>query len=251
MERVQAGNGGAAVKAGNHSSQKSAGGGGGANQAPLGAPVAEERFTRQDGYLYVFSADTANNTGRVDTGDAKPDSGMVTAFKRGELNITPVFAKEAGLDAGGNELFNTADPVSARIMASAKAAGSSVNVIQVPRDGSQDKTLAVLQKANGKPIFSRIGVRGSGAGASSDTGALIRLEGHNVKTTKVTASQKEIDSAAKAIRPGSGRAWVPVAVREIKGSGNRNSYEIVGSSNSLAVARRANANPCAYVVGGE
>lgn len=251
----QQGNGGAAVKAGNHASQKATGGGGGSasvDQSPLGATIPEQGFgssSSDDGNLLRFGPGNSFDSDFVDTGTAKPDSDMVSVFRRGELNATPVFVRSTGFDRTlSEETYKAVDPVSARIMASAKAAGSRVNVIQVPESGSQDRLVASLQKANGKPVFSRVGRRGQGAGASLDAGGIIRLGASDVKGGKVTINQRQIDSAARSIRNGSGRSWVPIAVRE----NNNGTYQAVGAhANSLAIARRANSKVWAYVVGGE
>ena len=193
-------------------------GGGGVNQEPLGGALQEQSFGRglsDDGNLLGFAANANNDTALVDTGDARADAAMVAAFRRGELNATPVFVRSTGLNRDTfEESFKAVDPVSARIMASAKAAGSRVNAIQVPADGSQDRIVGTLQRANGKPVFSRVSARSTGPGNSLDAGGLIRIPTSDVRGGTVTANQRTIDSAAKSIRDsGSKRAWTPISVR--------------------------------------
>ena len=240
IEIEQDGNGGAAVKAGNHASQKGGGGGGGGGaapesasaQKPLGDAVPDTfdkglDFNSDVGNLYIANPD------QIDPGSAKADAQMVRDFKAGKINATPAFGVE---QRDGS--YRPADPRSARLMASARAAGAQVNVIGVKRgDGS---LAAASTAATGRPLFARV-AQGRGL---SEAGNLMTVPASDIKGGKVTASQRSIDRAARQVRNKGGRAILPVAVRAT----GQDSYQVVGGANALAIARRANVDPWIYVV---
>ena len=231
---------------------RSSSGGGGLDQTPLGEPIEETFFGGRAGMsdlgdLITFESGTFNDPGQIDIGGARPDAAMVKAFDEGKVNVSPALIKEVGF-----EQYVAADPTSARMIASAKASGrgAELQAIVTPNNKTQDKIISSMRSAEGSPLFAKVGSRTSGSGQSQDSGSTIVTRLSEVSGGRPTASQSQIDTAAKNIRQGiassgGGRPWVPVPVREVRGK-----YVAIGSSgaNTLAVARRANVEPWLFVV---
>jgi hypothetical protein len=204
-------------------------------QEPLGAKMADtfDRGERGD-VGNLFKPQPAD----LEPGGAKSDPAMVRAFRSGQENYTPAIVVEQ--ISRGDIVYRPADPRSATILASAKAAGAEPNVI-ISKPGA-GRLAASNTAAQGKPQF---GARASGG---RDAGNLSTISASDIRVgnAKVTASQSDIDRAARAIRSqGQGRAIVPIPVRRV----GRDSYQIVGNNaNALAVAQRANVDPWTYIV---
>jgi hypothetical protein len=238
----QTGAGDIAIKNGKHPSQtKKAGGGGGGGgaapespsaQKPLGGPVKDQ----YDDLAGVgnFSESRAWET---DPGSAKPDRAMVAAFKAGKTNQIPALGIMQS-----DYTFKPADPVSARIMASAKAAGSETDINIVSIRNRSGSLAAASMNATGKIPFGTV----RQSRPASEAGTFRTTPASDISGGKVTASQRSIDRAARQVRSKGGRAIVPVPVRQ-DGLGT---YTVVGSAgaNALAIARRANVDPYIYVV---
>ena len=216
-----------------------AGGGAGsatADQQPLGDPVDD---TFRDGITGMSDVGNlfAQPTDEVDSGNARPDPEMVAAFRRGETLTTPALVVATGVDS-----YRAVDPMSARIAASAREAGvDRFNTIEV-RAG--DTGLArTLQSVNGRPTFVNL-PRRTGL---SDVGNLMSVPSREISTRgRVSLSQSQIDSSARAIRRGGGRNLTPIPVREV----GPDRYVPVGNGvNMLAIANRANINPWIYITG--
>jgi hypothetical protein len=158
---------------------------------------------------------------------------MVAEFRAGKINTTPALGIE---QRDGS--YRPADPRSAVLMASAKAAGTQINVIGVkPGDGS---LAAASTAAMGRPSFARV-IQGRGL---SEAGNLMTVPASDIKGGRVTASQRSIDRAASQVRAKGGRALLPVAVRAT----GMDTYQVISGANALAIARRANVDPWIYVV---
>ena len=172
--------------------------------------------------------------------NTQADSQMVAAFGRGEVNATPAFIVQTNERIPGGFKYRAADPTSAKIIASAKESGATVNTMAVPEN--RLGAIRVQQKTGGTPNFVRLPSR-TGGGVS-DVGNLVRISTNEVRGGRATASQRSIDSAARSIRQNGGRFWVPIAVRQT----GLDSYTPVGNANALAAARRAGSDVWAYIV---
>ena len=241
----QCGNGGAAVKSGRHASQKAAGGSGGGasiDQAPLG-PSVDGGFLGgglgdRTGELVRFGDE---DLGFTELGSTKASASMVAAFNRGEINFTAALVIETAPDK-----YKPADAVSARILASARAAGNrDANVVIVPR--SQQAAARRAQLTTGRsPQFGRY----TGGGSFSAVGLLSRLDSNEVRGgSRPSLSQRQIDRAAREIRAGRASTWATVPVRQSV-QGNSDVYTPVGvkAANALAIARRAGTEINAIVI---
>jgi hypothetical protein len=203
------------------------------NLTPIGDAVKDTYLSKVKGLnnigdMFKPGADSIES-------NASPDPALVAAFKGGQKNGTLAMMT---FDDDRNA-FVPIDSTSAVIMASAKAAGAQVNGLVV-RDS--DRALAQsLHKANGAVTMVK---EGDGEGMS-DVGFMRRVTASEIKPGQVTATQSDIDNAARSIRKEGGRSILPIPVREAKdGSG----YTAVGNGNLLAVAQRANVDPWIYIV---
>ena len=230
----QTGNGGAAMRGGNHSSQAKAGGGGGADTSPMGDPVAEERVgggLGDEGNMLMPDSSELVTTGQ-------PDPAMVRAFEQGQIN-TPVMVTESQVGRFENE-YRAIDANGARVLASARAAGVSPNVVVVPDNARQ---IASARATSQPATFNSLG-RSGGLG---EVGNMISVPRSEIRGgPRSTLSQRQINAGARAVRANGGRAWQPIAVRQV----GRDSYQPISTqgANALAIASRAGAQPYLYVV---
>jgi hypothetical protein len=200
--------------------------------SPLGSPVKDTYKDRIRGLSDVGNVSTPPVDGIEST--ARPDPVLVDAFRNGQRNATLALMKEDN----ERDIYVPADPVSAVIMASAQAAGVKVNGLIVRPD--DDDFASILQSTNGPVVMAKEGV---GKGFHSIGGSR-RVPASEVTGGTVTATQQDIDAAAKAVREQGGRAVLPVPVIEV----SPNEFRVVGNSNMLAVAQRAGVDPWIYIV---
>lgn len=219
-------------------SSRGGGGGASANQTALGAPVADTFRDGENGLNQIGSL-FSNYVEDIST-NARPDAQMVAAFNRGEINQVPAFVVADG--RGG---FRPVDSSSASIVASAAAAGlQRLNTVEVR--SSDTSLINTTMAANGRPQFGRV-ARNTSSLSENGRMALSYASDISLGSSRVTASQSQIDAAARAVRSGGGRSIVPIPVRRT----GEDRYEIAGgNANQLAVANRAGVRPWIYVVEG-
>ena len=252
----QEGNGGAAVKAGNHASQKQGGGAAAAAAAGAGgggvsdAAVEAAKAGYQDESGLSDGAGKLTDNGNmmqvlgddVDTGGATANSTMVSEFRSGKLNDNPAMVVETAPNSGQ---YRAIDSKSAEILASARAAGGRANTVIVKNQPGHIKAAQELQRIQAQNISFRQPYVKRRAYELSDVGNYMSVGGASLSGgSRSGYSSRDVNRAAKSVLDGNTRPWAPVRVRQTGGD----NFQVVGSRFSLDVAQRAGVRPWFVVV---
>lgn len=221
---------------GSKGGSRSAGGGGG------GAAGDADLEKLQQGYKErPVESDSLSDTGNlvkfygdeVET-NVKPNAEFVKAFKEGKMNMNPILVTQIGKDR-----YRAVDRSGAELAASAKAAGTQLNMVIVPRDARDIKAARASRKLGDPPAFAK---PPTGKSSLSDVGNYVRLYSNEVTGKASTSSATK--AAARSQLSTNSRNWSPVLVRQKKNG----KYEVVGNQKAYAAAKQSGGNIWSVVV---